>query len=108
MLLSMLVAAMLGQPLLEPVASAIASPARPTVEANLADSLRALPSSGASARGSALSDDGGSGGDTPILPDHSIGLAALLPTETAFAFQSGVDPGQRRPVANQARAPPAA
>lgn len=108
MLLSMLLAAMLGQPMLEPVAAALASPARSTVETSLADSLSALPVTNASGRGSFVSDDGGSGSDTPILPHHSDGLAAPHAAGTVFAFQSGVEPAERRPAANQARAPPAA
>lgn len=108
MLLSMLLAALLGQPALEPVAAAVASPTRPTVEVSLADTLRALPVSSASANGRFQSDDGGSGGDTPILPDRGDGFAPSLSADAAFAFQSSGDLAERRPVANQARAPPAA
>ena len=108
MLLSMLLAAMLGQPVLEPVAAAVVSPARPTVETSFAESLSALPVTTASARGSFLSDDGSSGGDTPILPDHFADLAVPVGDGAAFAFQSSVEPTERRPAANQARAPPAA
>lgn len=107
MLLSMLLAALLGAPALEPVGTA-AAPSRPTVEISLADALRALPASSASANGNILSDDGGSGGDTPILMGGAEDLAAPLPLATSFRLQSGAAPIQRRAAANQARAPPAA
>ena len=108
MLLSMLLAALLGQPVLEPVAAALASPARPTIEISLADALRALPVNSASANGSFVWDDANAGGDPPILFDYSDGLAPLLPTDPVFASVSGSEPAERRPAANRARAPPAA
>ncbi len=108
MLLSMLLAALLGQPVLEPVAAALASPARPTIEISLADTLRALPVKAASANGSFLWDDGNAAGDPPILLDHSNGRAPHLPTEAVFASVSASEPAGRRPAANRARAPPAA
>ena len=108
MLLSMLLAALLGAPALEPVGTAVAAPSRPTIEISLADALRALPASSASANRNIFSDDGGSGGDTPILMGDAEDLAAPLPLATSFRLQSGAAPIQRRAAANQARAPPAA
>lgn len=108
MLLSMLLAALLGAPTLEPVAAAVASPSRPTIEISLADALRALPVSSASANGNILSDDGGSGGDAPILSARAESLAVPLPAAASFSLRSSAEPAQRRTAANQARAPPAA
>lgn len=108
MLLSMLLVALLGQPALEPIAAAAAAPTRPTIEISLADTLRALPAGAATANGSLLSDDGSSGGDTPILPGLSDRPAAALSATTAFASQSSAELAERRANANRARAPPAA
>jgi hypothetical protein len=110
MLLSMMLAALVGAPALAPVAAAAAAeaPSRPTIEINIADTLRALPASSVSANGSILSDDGGPGGDTPILPAPVELLAAPFPAAAAFSLGSSAEPAQRRIAANQARAPPAA
>lgn len=108
MLLSMLLAALLGSPTIEPVAAAIGSPSRTTAEISLAEALRALPAGSASTNGNVLSDDGGSGGDTPILPGGIDGLPAPFSTAESFPVRLSAEPAQRRTDANQARAPPAA
>lgn len=102
LLLSMLLVALLGQP----APAAAVGPARPTIELSLADTLRALPASAASANASLLQDDGGSPDDPTIPPAGGAALAASS-AEAIFAFHSGAAPVERRPAANRARAPPA-
>jgi len=109
MLLSMLLAALLGQPASGPIEAAVAAPTRPTLEANLADGLRALPARASLSKAGLVSDDGGGpGGDTPILPAQigPVGPPALA--GGFFAFRSSSEPAVRRASANRARAPPTA
>ena len=85
MLLSMLLAALLGQPAFGPVEAAAAAPRRPMLETSLADGHRALPPRASFSKSGLVADDGGGpGGDTPILPAQVDVPAA--PTSAAGFF----------------------